>query len=373
MPPAKVTWLAPVSRPTLVLRQDRARRNIRRMSRRLADAGVALRPHFKTHQSATIGQWFRDEGVTRITTSSVDMARYFADEGWRDITLAFPTNLRQLDELNRLAARVTLGLVADDDTVVHALSDALTSTVRLWIKVDAGYGRAGLPWQQTKAVTRLAGIVAGLPELTFAGLLAHAGHSYHARTTAEILRIHDETVERMTGLRHALQTQGQSCPTLSIGDTPCCSLATSFDGIDEVRPGNYVFYDLTQARLGACRDEDIAVAVACPVVGAYPDQRKVVLYGGAVHLSKEVLEDDTHGGVYGYLAHPTEHGWDPPDRRCPIVSLSQEHAVVAVAPDAPFHWRPGDIAMVLPVHSCLTADLHSSYLTPGQDAISRVS
>ena len=51
-----------------------------------------FRPHFKTHNSAFIGNWFRKLGIHSITVSSVSMAKFFSAYGWRDITIAFPVN-----------------------------------------------------------------------------------------------------------------------------------------------------------------------------------------------------------------------------------------------------------------------------------------
>ena len=78
--------------PTLLLDERRCRRNIAVMSIRAKRRGVRFRPHFKTHQSRAVGQWFRDEGVSAITVSSLAMARYFSGAGWREITVAFPFN-----------------------------------------------------------------------------------------------------------------------------------------------------------------------------------------------------------------------------------------------------------------------------------------
>jgi len=58
-----------ITRPTLVVDEGRVRRNIARMATKARASGVRFRPHFKTHQSAAIGAWFREEGVTAITAS----------------------------------------------------------------------------------------------------------------------------------------------------------------------------------------------------------------------------------------------------------------------------------------------------------------
>ena len=98
-----------ITRPTLLVDENKVRRNIARMAQKARDAQVQLRPHFKTHQCATIGDWCRDAGVRHITVSSLEMATYFADHGWRDITVAFPCNVAQLDLLQELATRPEAG------------------------------------------------------------------------------------------------------------------------------------------------------------------------------------------------------------------------------------------------------------------------
>ena len=95
-----------IEKPTLLLDKARALNNIERMAGKAARSEVRLRAHFKTHQSAEIGQWFRPYGVSTITVSSVDMALYFAEHGWNDITIAFPVNLRQIRTINMLARQV---------------------------------------------------------------------------------------------------------------------------------------------------------------------------------------------------------------------------------------------------------------------------
>src|SRR5512140_3457340 len=108
-----MTQFDQIKKPTLLLNETAARANLRRMAEKAQRAGVIFRPHFKTHQSKEIGEWFREEGVRQITVSSLDMAEYFAASGWTDITLAFTLNLRQLDEVNSLARRIVLGILVE--------------------------------------------------------------------------------------------------------------------------------------------------------------------------------------------------------------------------------------------------------------------
>ncbi len=79
-------------------------------------------------------------------------------------------------------------------------------------------------------------------------------------------------------------------PIVLYGDTPTCSTRDDFTGIDEITPGNFIFYDLTQVMLGSCSLEDVAVAMRCPVSGKYPDRKQLLIHGGGIHFSKESLQ-----------------------------------------------------------------------------------
>jgi D-serine deaminase-like pyridoxal phosphate-dependent protein len=133
-----------------------------------------------------------------------------------------------------------------------------------------------------------------------------------------------------------------------------------------------VFYDLTQYRLGACEEDEIAVAVACPVVGKYPIRKQIVLYGGAVHLSKEFISDDQGNRIYGYVARVDSDSLGRIDLRSPVISLSQEHGIVQ-ADGVDFNEiHIGDLMYVIPVHSCLTANLYREYVTLDGDTIGKL-
>ena len=84
-----------ITKPTLLLDKQKCLLNIRRMKHKANRNNVQFRPHFKTHQSIEIGEWFRQEGVLSISVSSLKTAKYFAGAGGDDITIVFPVNLRE--------------------------------------------------------------------------------------------------------------------------------------------------------------------------------------------------------------------------------------------------------------------------------------
>jgi D-serine deaminase-like pyridoxal phosphate-dependent protein len=278
-----------LTKPTLVLDERRARRNIARMTDRARRLGVRFRPHFKTHQSRHIGRIFREFGVEAITVSSVDMAACFASDGWADILIAFPFNILEAGEIGRLASRCDLGLLVESPDGLAKLSRSLLRPVDIWVKVNVGSDRAGVNWNDRDLLTRTCREALRRPELRLRGLLTHNGRTYAARTLDALARVHADAMRKMRGARNVLAAAGFKGLEISVGDTPSCSRLDDFADAAEIRPGNFVLHDVMQLELGTCGEEAIAVAVACPVVSTHPARGEAVIYGGAIHLSKEDL------------------------------------------------------------------------------------
>ena len=353
--------------PTLLLDEKRARRNIARMADKAAANQVRFRPHFKTHQSAAVGEWFRDAGVTAITVSSLEMAHYFAAHGWNDITVAFPVNGREIDKINQLAQQVRLHLLVENLTSADFLARRLIAPVGVWIEVDAGYQRSGVRWSDGSMLVTLAQQIVECDRMALQGLLTHDGATYAAHSHAEVAGLYTQTVKRMDQARNWLMEHSFLGLELSIGDTPACSMLNDLGPIDEMRPGNFVFYDWMQAQINACTAEDIAVVVACPIVSIHPERNDLILYGGAVHLSKESLRQQDDQLTFGAVVLLDGNGWGAPLPDVWVRSISQEHGVVH-ATDTAFAQLVGQVEVggllgVIPVHSCLTADLLKQYRT----------
>lgn len=336
------------------------------MKEKVSDSGIRFRPHFKTHQSSLVGEWFREAGVTAITVSSVDMALYFVRYGWTDITIGVLVNPLEIDAVNGLVRgrpphfkNITLNLLVDTVEMVTFLEENLEQPANVWIKIDTGYHRTGIEWNRKDEILGVAKAINHSPDLFFNGLLTHSGYSYDAVSTDGIKDVYEETVTRMTAIRDFLKQAGLEGIEVSIGDTPTCSIMEKFHGIDEVRCGNFVYNDLMQLTLGACKEEDIAAAAACPVIGVYPRRKEIVIYGGAVHLSKESITDKQGRKIYGLAVLPGEtiDKWGSSLDNTYVSSLSQEHGVIKTTAAVLNRIKIGDILMILPVHSCLTANL----------------
>ncbi|MCP4147061.1 MAG: alanine racemase [bacterium] len=346
-------------KPTLIVDRQKVIANIAKMMRKTESTGIRFRPHFKTHQSPQIGNYFKEQGVTSITVSSVEMAAIFARHGWDDITIAILVNPLEIDEINRLAGEIKLSLLVDSTGMVTFLKQSLQHNVDIWIKIDTGYHRTGLENHRLKDILALSESVTQAENLRFKGLLTHTGTSYGVQSVTELKKLYQKTVSTMNEIREYLKRNCIKDIELSIGDTPTCSVVEELYGVDEIRPGNFVYYDVMQLALGSCREDEIAAAAACPVIAKYPQRNEIVVYGGAVHLSKESIIDANDDKIFGLVALPEKdfRTWGPSVKNTFVKTLSQEHGIIKTEKDFLQKINAGDILFILPVHSCLTANL----------------
>jgi D-serine deaminase-like pyridoxal phosphate-dependent protein len=346
-----------IEKPTVLIQKRRAIHNIERMISKSKMSNTRFRPHFKTHQSSLIGKWFRELDVTQITVSSVEMAQYFSDHGWKDITIAFPCNILELPHIRELARKAKLNLLIESEEVFHQLNQKLDQKVDIWIKVDIGSHRTGILWHREEEILHLAKLIEISQNFQFAGILSHAGHTYKVKGSENIRRIYQEMIMRLSQVKRYLQSNGLIRTKVSIGDTPSNSIINSFPEVDEIRPGNFIFYDIMQLQIGSCSEEDIALGVACPVVAQHPSRREIVIYGGAVHLSKEFISQEDGSKNFGLLAPLHSDGWGNVVPESYLCSLSQEHGIIKASHKFFSDIKIGDVIVVLPIHSCLVMNL----------------
>ncbi len=347
-----------ITKPTLLVDEKKCRKNIESMARKASTNNLLFKPHFKTAQSHKIGQWYREAGVEAITVSSLGMAAYFAEDGWEDITVAFPANILQMEEINQLAASIKLTLLVDNEQAIQALEQGLTSTLSIYIELDSGKGRTGVNISNTEQIEQLVKQLESTHHLYFKGFYLHAGHSYECKGEDEIRAIYEQAQPALKTLR-SLYGHVEIC----YGDTPTCSVIDHFENIDALSLGNFVFFDVMQVQIGACQFDDIAVAVACPVVSVNPQQNQVGVYGGGIHFSKDFIIDNNGNRSYGQIVVLNDTGWSAPIEGCYMKSLSQEHGIVTLSNEIMNKIKIGDILGVLPIHSCMTAECMGEYYT----------
>jgi D-serine deaminase-like pyridoxal phosphate-dependent protein len=249
-----------------------------------------------------------------------------------------------------LATRIErLNVLVDSERAFRAL-EASGHVFDVYLKVDCGYHRAGVDPDDPDSA-RLALALRDSASVHFQGLLTHAGHSYHAKNVEEVRRVAASETDAVSRFRALL---GADDLVRSIGSTPTASVVDRFAECDEVRPGNYVFFDAFQATIGSCSIDDVAVSVLTTVVGSYPERNNLVVDAGALALSKDTGPDhvDPHFG-YGIVC-------DLDLRPLPLrlIALSQEHGKIE---GEAARYPVGTELRIVPNHSCLTAAMYDRY------------
>jgi D-serine deaminase-like pyridoxal phosphate-dependent protein len=349
-----------IKTPGLLLDFDRVKRNAARIGSIAKQNRVHLRPHIKTHKCIEVARIQTDGHDGAITVSTLAEARAFAQNGFSDITYAVPVERGKFAEAIEIGREVKLNLLTDDAETVRQLDEAAGkagANFDVFLKIDCGTHRVGVEPHTAEAM-EIPRLISDSANLNFAGVLTHAGHSYDARSNEEILAVARHERDSMAELASRLRDSGIDVPTVSIGSTPTMSMIDHLDGIDEIRPGNYIFFDNFQATLGSCSFEDTALTVLAAVIHKETTRRKLVVDAGAIALSKDrgpVGLDPACG--YGRVLdiEGSETGMR-------VTGLSQEHGEIE-AGDAEIFDRikVGDRLRILANHSCLTAAQHSHY------------
>ncbi|MGI9056611.1 MAG: alanine racemase [Pyrinomonadaceae bacterium] len=353
--------LETIKTPSLIIDFERMKRNAERIASRAKELNVNLRPHVKTHRCLEIAKIQTEKTFGGIMVSTLSEAKFFSANGFSDITYGVPVERGKFDEAIAIAKTIEkFSVLTDDAETVEALNKkAKSENVKLnvFVKIDVGYHRCGVE-PHTKEAFEIPKQIADSSNLNFAGILTHAGHSYHADTPEKLLSVAKTERDKMRNLAEELRGKGLNVSCVSIGSTPTFSAIDSLEGITEFRAGNYIFFDAFQATLGSCKFEDCALTVLAAVVHRDSTRQKIIVDAGAVALSKDrgAVEFDVSCG-YGRV-----YDLDGNDLDLRVESLSQEHGEISVLDEKIFNdLKVGSRVRILANHSCLTALQHSHY------------
>ena len=350
-----------IKTPGLLLDIARIRKNADRISDIAKRNNVRLRPHIKTHKCIEVARIQTDGHNGAITVSTLAEARAFAKHGFTDITYAVPVERGKFsDVIEILQNGVKLNLLTDDADTVRQLDEASGNagvTFDVFVKIDSGTRRVGVEPHTDEAVT-IPRQISDSPNLKFAGILTHAGHSYDVKTKEQILEVARHERDVMVELADKLRSDGIDVPTVSIGSTPTMSTVDHLNGIDEIRPGNYIFFDNYQATLGSCSFEDTALTVLTAVIHKDTSRKRFVVDAGAIALSKDRGPVGLDPGCgYGHVLD-----LDGNETGMRVTGMSQEHGEIDAKDSEGFNrLKVGDRVRILANHSCLTAAQHSHY------------
>jgi len=244
--------LPSVDTPALLIDLDIVWRNLEGMQKKADKCRVSLRPHIKTHKIRELARLQMGLGAVGVTVAKVSEAEVMAEAGIEDIFIA--NQVVSEKKLNRLAAlskKVNISVGLDSTQAAENLSAIFAAsglTIEYLIEIDSGLNRCGvLPGRDA---VELYEAINGLPSLRFKGIFTHAGQVYGAGSLSEVMEVSRHESKVMVETARALEQAGTSAEIVSVGSTPTMKVWEGHEGVNEIRPGNYIFHDAIQLSLG---------------------------------------------------------------------------------------------------------------------------
>lgn len=330
--------------PALLVDLDRMEANIARMADLARRHGVRLRPHTKTHKCPDIARIQIKNGASGITCAKLGEAEVMAAAGLDDILIANEIiGEQKYRRLVNLARKIKLCTAIDSQYGARTLNDFLekeNQTLDVVIEINCGQDRAGV--QPGDEALHLAKFIATQNRLHLRGLMTHGGHVYNASTQEAIAKIGRQEGEVMVETAELLRKHGFDVETVSVGSTPTAEHCSSVAGVTEMRPGTYVFYDLTQVDLFSCALKNCALSVLATVTSR-PTSDRSILDAGKKSLTSDPAGRTGRKSGYGLV----------PSRNCIISRLSEEHAIIESECD----FDIGDKVKIIPNHACVVVNM----------------
>ncbi|KAI9481190.1 MAG: hypothetical protein EXX96DRAFT_538411 [Benjaminiella poitrasii] len=362
--------------PSLVIDKTVLERNCEKLSKITTDLNKKIRVHVKTHKASNKQhlKYKTVEGariqLERAKTDAIvvsTLAEAYAmvnseltrNDLLKDVLVGFPITPDKLNDIIELSK--------------HALEafckDKQHQPFNVFLKVNCGYGRAGVPLDDTQSL-ELARRLQSSSHVNFKGIYTHAGHSYSSETLEDALRYLQDECDMARRFRDYFIEHGINIGYVSIGATPTAKAILAFpktemekvlEGIDEVHAGAFAFLDKQQVATGLGDYRDVAIMVATRVVSHYADRNSILIDAGGLAFSKDTAPQ----GGYGYIVDASSLQTDKVEFIASVNKLSQEHGLLQeLAPSVLSNpqLEIGKVVRVIPNHCCLTAACHLFYL-----------
>jgi D-serine deaminase-like pyridoxal phosphate-dependent protein len=336
-----MTGIQDLDTPALIVDLDIMERNLRRVADYCASHNLRLRPHTKTHKSILIGKQQLALGAAGLSVAKVGEAEVMLGAGPRDLLVAYPvvgeTKLRRLAAVAGVT-RVTVAL--DSLFVAQQLSQiaqAAKTSFGILTEIDVGLARVGVTPADALDLTRA---VSALPGLEWRGITFYPGH------------IKDQDPQKLTELSRTIEqiienfrNAGFVPEIVSGGSTPALYHSHEIAGLNEIRPGTYVFNDLNTVAAGACAMEDCAASILVTVI-SHTTQERMIVDGGSKTFSSDKLSSGGPG--HGYVVEAPGASFH---------KMNEEHGFVDLT-RAERSFEIGEKIRIIPNHICVAVNLH---------------
>lgn len=351
----------PPGTPYVSIDRVRMQSNILKMAEMARSSEVSLRPHVKTHKIPAIAREQLGAGAVGISVATVSEAEVMADSGIKDIFIAYPL-VTEDKILPAIALSKRIRLIVGVDSLEGArrlseVAEAEGHTLEVRLEVDTGLRRTGVPYEDAE---ELAAKIQSTSTLNLTGIYTYRGAVLDGSPTLELEKAGIEEGQLMASLVDRMRERGVGVNDVSVGSTPTAQYAARAEGVTEVRPGTYIFYDKMQTKLGACSFDECAAEVVVTVVSR-PSSGLAVIDGGSKTFATDVQPGGAPLNLVGFgeiVGHP----------EATLERLTEEHGMISLNEDSDL--QVGDTVRIVPNHICSTVNLHDTIcLTDGDGTV----
>jgi D-serine deaminase-like pyridoxal phosphate-dependent protein len=333
--------------PALLIDLDRMERNLCRVAHYAREHDLRLRPHTKTHKTPAIGKRQIELGAAGLTVAKVGEAEVMLESGTPDLLVHYPIiGISKLGRLMEVARRARVTVALDSLAAARQLADAARAarvSVGVLVEADVGMHRCGVAVGE-ELVNLAQGVERLAPHITLEGATCYPGHIRSAEE--ENRRLIDELAADLARIVEDFRQAGLPLEILSAGSTPLVFQSHQFAGVNEIRPGTYVFCDVNCVRSAMATYDDCAVTILTTVVSA-ARPGYVMIDGGSKTFSSDRLAGSNEAS-FGYVIEAPE---------AVIYAQNEEHGYVDTR-KCSTELQVGDRLRVVPNHVCVAVNLH---------------
>lgn len=332
--------------PALLIDLDIMERNLSKLAGYCSQHGLRIRPHTKTHKIPALARKQIDLGAAGLTVAKVGEAEVMLAAEPPDLLVAYPIiGGKKLERLMQVARKTSVTVSLDSLPVARQLDEAARTaglSVGVLAEVDVGLGRVGVA--PGEAVLDLVRGISRLSHLRYEGIAFYPGHIKSMDPDGEqALQSLSQTLARILS---DLKAAGFPPRIVSGGSTPTLFHSHRVAGLNEIRPGTYIFNDRNTALSGACSLEECAASILVTVVStAKPGQ--MIVDGG----SKTFSSDRPSAGSevsFGLVVEAPE---------AVFTKMNEEHGYVELRKSSQ-RFAVGDRVHIIPNHVCVAMNLH---------------
>lgn len=333
--------------PSVIVDLDVMERNLSRMADYCRSKSLTLRPHTKSHKIPELAKQQIAHGAHGITVAKIGEAEVMIDAGIDDILIAYPVfGLGKAEKLSELAARANITVALDSFEIAEAISSQLVKSnarVGVLVELDVGFRRCGVANEDE--LFNLAQSIAELRGLEFKGLMFFPGHFQVLETQRAELRV--GVNDLLNRVITKFEKASMPLAVVSGGSTPTAFEGHLFFGVNEMRPGMYIFNDRTMVGIGVARLEDCALSIIATVVSTSVSGRAIIDAGSKTFAADRYPVPDGRG--FGVIKE---------DSDVELEHLSEEHGHLNISRSS-HKYRVGERLTVIPNHVCNTVNMHN--------------